>query len=169
MVSPFPRSSLPDPPPLNHHSRIALSFKYAQTYHHHQSPLLDTAVYNILCKAHQFDIAWQLISQMDRSKTGAKPDFTTFFVLIRCSISTGLTRTAIRPFYDMGILLGSDVPESHFSFCICYLLDTLCKYGYVKVTVEVFNKEKYRAKPDRRWRFESVIREAEKVFVEMGI
>ncbi|KAL3625784.1 hypothetical protein CASFOL_030313 [Castilleja foliolosa] len=211
---------------LSHHSKIALAFfKYAQTHHHHQSPLLDTAVYNImidiLCKVRQFDVAWQLISQMDRSKPDSKPDFTTFFVLIRRLISTGLTRTAIRAFYDMGIFIGLDVFESHFSFCFCYLLDTLCKYGFVKVAVEVFNKEKYRVEPDpklytvliygwckvgriemgRRFlsemlergiepnvvtynvllngicrraslhpdgRFESVIREAEKVFVEMG-
>lgn len=89
---------------------------------------------------------------MDRQSlenTDSKPDFTTFFVLIRRLISAGLTRTAIRAFYDMNIFLGESF-ESRFSFCFCYLLDTLCKYGYVKVATEVFNKEKFRVEADAK-------------------
>lgn len=86
--------------------------------------------------------------RMDNQETVAKPDFTTFFVLIRRLISAGLTRTAIRAFYDMNIFLGNEIFDSQFTTCFRYLLDTLCKYGYVKVAVEVFNKEKYRLEAD---------------------
>lgn len=88
--------------------------------------------------------------QMDNEKSVSKPDFTTFFVLIRRLVSAGLTRSAVRAFYDMGIFIGCEVFDSQFSFCFCYLLDTLCKYGYVKVAVEVFNKEKYRVEADAK-------------------
>ncbi|KAL6493354.1 hypothetical protein OROGR_032488 [Orobanche gracilis] len=144
---------------LNHHSKIALAFfKYTQTHHTKSSfsspPLLDTAAYNIiidiLCKVRQFDVAWQMILQMDDHKSDSKPDLTTFFVLIRRLISAGLTRTAIRAFYDMGIFLGTEIFLSRFSFFFCYLLDTLCKYGFVKVAVEVFNKEKYRVEANSK-------------------
>ncbi|PIN03051.1 hypothetical protein CDL12_24427 [Handroanthus impetiginosus] len=140
---------------LNHHSKIALAFfKYTQSHHPSSSSLLDTAAYNIiidiLCKVRQFDVAWQLIVQMDNQESESKPDFTTFFVLIRRLISAGLSRTAVRAFYDVGIFLGNEVFESGFSFCFCYLLDTLCKYGFVKVAVEVFNKEKYRLEADTK-------------------
>ncbi|KAL8055796.1 hypothetical protein ABFX02_04G079200 [Erythranthe guttata] len=144
---------------LNHQSKIALAFfKYTQSHKPSpppsSSPLLDTAAYNIiidiLCKVRQFDVAWQLILQMDSQESGSKPDFTTFFVLIRRLVSAGLTRTAVRAFYDIGIFLGNDAFESSFSFCFSYLLDTLCKYGYVKVAVEVFNKEKYRLEADTK-------------------
>nr|AYM01005.1 pentatricopeptide repeat protein [Salvia miltiorrhiza] len=142
---------------LNHHSKIALAFfKYTQSYRPNSpsSHLLDTAAYNIiiniLCKVRQFDVAWQLIMQMDNENSGSKPDFTTFFVLIKRLVSAGLTRSAIRAFYDMSIFIGAEVFDSRFSFCFCYLLDTLCKYGYVKVAVEVFNKEKYRVEADAK-------------------
>lgn len=119
--------------------------------------LLDTAAYNILidilCKVRQFDVAWQLILQMDSQSlknTDSKPDFTTFFVLIRRLISAGLTRTAVRAFYDINIFLGQFFFQSRFTFCFCYLLDTLCKYGYVKVATEVFNKEKFRVEANAK-------------------
>ncbi|XP_051134230.1 pentatricopeptide repeat-containing protein At2g13420, mitochondrial-like [Andrographis paniculata] len=139
---------------LSHHSKIALAFfKYAQSHHPpDRSPLLDTAAFNIiidiLCKVRQFDVAWQMIQQMDTN--GSNSDFTTFFVLIRRLISAGLTRTAIRTFYDMSAFLGNDIFEPQFSFLFCYLMDTLCKYGYVKVAMEVFNKEKYRLEADAK-------------------
>ncbi|KAL2225457.1 pentatricopeptide repeat-containing protein At2g13420, mitochondrial-like [Sesamum indicum] len=141
---------------LKHHSKIALAFfEYTRSHHHSVSaPLFDTGAYNIiidiLCKVRQFDAAWQLILQMDNQNSDSKPDFTTFFILIRRLVSAGLTRTAIRAFYDMGIFLGNRIFESRFSFCFCYLLDTLCKYGFVKVAVEVFNKEKYRVETDAK-------------------
>lgn len=87
---------------------------------------------------------------MDNQESDSKPDFTTFFVLIRRLVSAGLTRTAVRAFYDMGIFIGNEIFDSQFSFCFCYLMDTLCKYGFVKVAVEVFNKEKYRVEADAK-------------------
>ncbi|KAH6764925.1 hypothetical protein C2S52_013924 [Perilla frutescens var. hirtella] len=143
---------------LGHHSKIALAFfKYTQSYRPNapsSSHPLDTAAYNIIInilgKVRQFDAVWQLIMQMDNQESVSKPDFTTFFVLIRRLVSAGLTRSAVRAFYDMGIFIGTEVFDSQFSFCFCYLLDTLCKYGYVKVAVEVFNKEKYRVEADAK-------------------
>ncbi|KAM3246596.1 Pentatricopeptide repeat-containing protein, mitochondrial [Capsicum annuum] len=94
---------------------------------------------DILCKVRQFDVAWQLIVQMEQKSI--KMNFTTFYLLIRRLISAGFTRQAIRTFTEMHIFLDEDqVWKSYF----CYLLDTLCKYGYVKVATQVFNKEKWR-------------------------
>ncbi|EPS66675.1 hypothetical protein M569_08098, partial [Genlisea aurea] len=137
---------------LRNHTKIALAFfKYALNRQHSSSPP-DTAAYNtlidILGRVRQFDVVWQLILQMDGQGNGAKPDFTTFFVLIRRLVSAGLTRSAVRAFYDVGVFL--DDFDSNFSSLFCYLLDTLCKFGYVRVAVEVFNKEKYRVQLDAK-------------------
>ncbi|XP_059297010.1 pentatricopeptide repeat-containing protein At2g13420, mitochondrial-like [Lycium ferocissimum] len=125
---------------LKHNSKIALSF-----FHYSQNYPLDTTAFNILidilCKVHQFDVAWQLIVQMETKSV--KINFTTFYLLIRRLIGSGLTRQAIRAFSEMHVFL--DESEDVVWKCyFCYLLDTLCKYGYVKVATEVFNKEKWR-------------------------
>ncbi|XP_008442112.2 pentatricopeptide repeat-containing protein At2g13420, mitochondrial-like [Cucumis melo] len=119
---------------LTHHSKIALSFfDYANTL---PSNPISTTSYNILldilAKVRQFDAAWHLILQMDHKGTD------TFLLLIRRLISSGRTRQAIRAFDDIEGLTGNKVGIDDF----CYLLDVLCKYGYVKVAVEVFNKRK---------------------------
>ncbi|OIT03284.1 PREDICTED: pentatricopeptide repeat-containing protein At2g13420, mitochondrial-like [Nicotiana attenuata] len=129
---------------LKHSSKIALSFfQYSQF---HPSYSLDSTTFNllidILCKVHQFDVAWQLIIQMDQKCI--KPNFTTFYLLIRRLISAGLTRQAIRAFSEMHIFMDEESEEQVWKSYFCYLLDTLCKYGYVKVATEVFNKEKWR-------------------------
>ncbi|XP_022967779.1 pentatricopeptide repeat-containing protein At2g13420, mitochondrial-like [Cucurbita maxima] len=119
---------------LTHHSKIALSlFHYAKSLPFNP---LSTSSYNILidilAKVRQFDAAWHLILQMDHKGTD------TFLLLIRRLISAGLTRQAVRAFDDIEGLTGNKVRTDEF----CYLLDTLCKYGYVKVAAEVFNKRK---------------------------
>lgn len=73
-----------------------------------------------------------------------KPTSTTFLILIRRLISAGLTRQAIRAFDDMENFVEKKTDAEDF----CYLLDTLCKYGYVKMAVEVFNQKKRRFAPD---------------------
>ncbi|KDP34392.1 hypothetical protein JCGZ_12786 [Jatropha curcas] len=129
---------------LRHHSKIALSlFHYALSLPSSQSTVTSTSydiIIDILSKVHQFDVSWQLIIQMD------EPTSHTFFVLIRRLIAAGLTRQAIRAFDDMESFITENVDETHF----CFLLDTLCKYGYPKVAVEIFNKRKYRFSPNVR-------------------
>lgn len=93
-------------------------------------------------KVRQFDVVWQLIIEMDQRNLN--PTSTTFLILIRRLISAGLTRQAIRAFDDIDNFVEKKADAEDF----CYLLDTLCKYGYVKVAVEVFNQKKRRFTPD---------------------
>ncbi|OMP08437.1 hypothetical protein COLO4_06474 [Corchorus olitorius] len=136
---------------LQHSSKIALSFFLYSKSLPTPSPLLSTTSYtliiDILGKVRQFDVVWQLILEMDQ--TNISPDSSTFMILIRRLIAAGLTRQAIRAYDDMGCFVTADLESSdsdsvsqNSSFCFCYLLDTLCKYGYVKVAVEIFNKRK---------------------------
>ncbi|KAL3326225.1 hypothetical protein AABB24_037090, partial [Solanum stoloniferum] len=130
---------------LKNCSKVALSFfHYSQT-----QPNSDTSTSNafnllidILCEVRQFDVAWQLIIQMDQKSV--KTDFTTFYVLIRRLISAGFTRQAIRTFSEMHVFLDQYGEDEVWKLYFSYLLDTLCKYGYAKVATEVFNKEKWR-------------------------
>ncbi|WRX11485.1 Pentatricopeptide repeat - like 10 [Theobroma cacao] len=136
---------------LQHSSKIALSFfLYSKSLPPSPSSLLSTTSYNliidVLAKVRQFDVVWQLILEMDQ--TNIPPDSSTFMILIRRLIAAGLTRQAIRSFDDMGCFVTADNETDtdsscqNSSFCFCFLLDTLCKYGYVKVAVEIFNKRK---------------------------
>ena len=74
------------------------------------------------------------------------PTPTTFFILIRGLISAGLTRQAIRAFDDIQGYTQTKTNSDDF----CFLLDTLCKYGYVKVATEVFNKKRDGLLPDAK-------------------
>ncbi|TYI62240.1 hypothetical protein E1A91_D10G231100v1 [Gossypium mustelinum] len=132
---------------LQHSSKIALSFfLFSKSLPPSPSPLLSTSSYNliidILGKVRQFDVVWQLILEMDQSDVS--PDPSTFMILIRRLIAAGFTRQAIRAYDDIGcfVTAGTDTDSQNESFCFCFLLDTLCKYGYVKVAVEDFNKRK---------------------------
>ncbi|KAL9248141.1 hypothetical protein vseg_021497 [Gypsophila vaccaria] len=126
---------------VSHVSKIALAFFTYSLSTPEASSAIDTAAYDIvvdcLGKVRQFDVAWQLIVSMAEDKTlNLKPETSTFLVLIRRLIAAGLTRQAIRAFEDMPsftdrVLVVDD--------CV-YLIDTLCKYGYVRVGMEVFNK-----------------------------
>lgn len=69
-----------------------------------------------------------------------KPTFTAFGILIRRLISAGLTRQAVRAFDDMACFVEEETDRDQFRF----LLDTLCKYGHVRVATEVFNERKSR-------------------------
>ncbi|KAL6991582.1 hypothetical protein U1Q18_009694 [Sarracenia purpurea var. burkii] len=129
---------------LKNVSKVALGFfewaKEQPNYRH------DAAAYHlmidILGKVRQFDVAWQLIVEMDQ--LDVKPTSTTFGILIRRLVSAGLTRQAVRAFDDMECFVEKEVNSDDF----CYLLDTLCKYGYVKAATEMFNKRKFRFDPD---------------------
>lgn len=99
---------------------------------------------DILAKVRQFDISWQLIVEMDQ--LNIQPDSSTFMILIRRLIAAGFTRQAIRTSDDISCFV--TLNEEEDLFCFCYLLDTLCKYGYVKQAVEVFNKRKSQFKLD---------------------
>ncbi|KAL5717388.1 hypothetical protein ACHQM5_010396 [Ranunculus cassubicifolius] len=129
---------------LKNVSKIALGFfiwaKEHPIYEH------DCVSYNIMIdilgKVRQFDVAWQLIVEMDQRDV--TPNSKTFGVLIRRLIAAGRTRQAIRTFDDMESFVEKEVDLDDFG----YLLDTLCKYGYVKVATELFNKRKFRFKPD---------------------
>ncbi|CAK9150553.1 unnamed protein product [Ilex paraguariensis] len=124
---------------LKNVSKIALSFftwTKQQPYFHHDAVSYNLLV-DILGKVRQFDVVWQLIVEMDQKKI--KPTTTTFLILIRRLISAGFTRQAIRAFDDMECFTEKQVERNDF----CYLLDTLCKYGYAKVAMEIFNKRKW--------------------------
>ncbi|CAN0890717.1 Pentatricopeptide repeat-containing protein At2g13420, mitochondrial [Linum grandiflorum] len=145
---------------LRHSSKIALSLFHYSLSLPSASADVTSASYNliidILAKVRQFDVCWQLIIQMGQqdnnneedSNSHCRPNFLTFSILIRRLIAAGFTRQAIRAFDDMQAFLpqGSVVDETHF----CFLLDTLCKYGYVKVAVEIFNKRKFSFNPNVR-------------------
>lgn len=129
---------------LKHSSKVAFAF-----FHFSQScpdSPLDATAFNllidILCRVRQFDAAWQLIIQMEQRKIS--PNFTTFYVLIRRLIAAGLTRQAVRAFSEMYIFIDENCEDDVWNSYFCYLLDTLCKYGYVRVATELFNKEKWR-------------------------
>ncbi|GMH07693.1 hypothetical protein Nepgr_009533 [Nepenthes gracilis] len=130
---------------LKNNSKIALSFfswAWAQSQTQaqaHFSPDVTSfdLMIDILGKVRQFDVAWQLIVQMQT--LNLKPQSSTFLILIRRLIAAGFTRQAIRAFDDMPCFVEADACEDDFIF----LLDTLCKYGYIKVSMEVFNRRKY--------------------------
>ncbi|XP_042510275.1 pentatricopeptide repeat-containing protein At2g13420, mitochondrial-like [Macadamia integrifolia] len=131
---------------LKNVSKIALGFfiwaKDQANYKH------DTAAYDlmidILGKVRQFDVAWQLIIEMDQQNL--RLTSKTFGNLIRRLVAAGLTRQAIRAFDDMESFIEREADPDDF----LYLLDTLCKYGYVKVATEIFNKRKFRFEPDMK-------------------
>ncbi|TKY57043.1 Pentatricopeptide repeat-containing protein mitochondrial [Spatholobus suberectus] len=129
---------------LKHHSKIALSlFNYAKTL---PRPPLTPASYTLLvdtvAKVRQFDVAWQLITEMDQNDLTPTP--STFLTLIRRLVSAGLTRQAVRAFHDIDAFADTKTTPDDF----CVLLDTLCKYGHVKLAAEVFNRNKNRFVPD---------------------
>ncbi|XP_057962050.1 pentatricopeptide repeat-containing protein At2g13420, mitochondrial-like [Malania oleifera] len=167
-------------PPLIYHtllrlrnlSKVALSFfVYAKSQPHfrHHSSAYDLMI-DILGKVRQFDVAWQLIVEMDQSNL--RPTSTTFGILIRRLIAAGLTRQAVRAFDDMECFIEKVAGCDEF----CFLLDTLCKYGYVKLATEIFNQRKYRFDPSAKmytvliygWCKISRVRMAERFFREMG-
>ncbi|GMJ11894.1 hypothetical protein like AT1G52640 [Hibiscus trionum] len=169
---------------LQHSSKIALSFfLFSKSLPPPPSPLISTTSYNlvidILGKVRQFDVVWQLILEMDQSDIS--PDSSTFMILVRRLIAAGFTRQAIRAYDDMGSFVtagidtDSDNHSQNDSSCFCFLLDTLCKYGYVKVAVEIFNERKSGFRVDSKMRaslhpderFDRTIRNAEKLFDEM--
>ncbi|KAF3782857.1 Pentatricopeptide repeat-containing protein [Nymphaea thermarum] len=131
---------------LKNVSKIALGFfswaKEQAGYRH------DVECYNlmidILGKVHQFDVIWQLIMEMDQEQI--RPAHATFYILIRRHIAAGFTRQAIRAFDDM---VGF-IEREHNSDDFVFLLDTLCKYGHVKVATEIFNKRKSQFTPDAK-------------------
>ncbi|XP_065866725.1 pentatricopeptide repeat-containing protein At2g13420, mitochondrial-like [Euphorbia lathyris] len=132
---------------LSNHSKIALSlFHYALSLP--SSAVTSSATYDliidILSKVRQFDVSWQLM--LDMESRHIHPTSNTFFILIRRLIAAGFTRQAIRAFDDMESFITETVDHTHF----CFLLDTLSKYGYIKLAVEIFNKRKFRFSPNVR-------------------
>ncbi|CAO2821479.1 unnamed protein product [Amaranthus hypochondriacus] len=123
---------------LSHLSKIALSFfSYSMSCH---SSSIDVECFNlmidILGKVRQFDVIWQLILKMQT--LNLKPQNTTFLIFIRRLIAASFTRQAIRVFDDMPCFIETKVTRDDF----VYVIDTLCKYGHVRVAMELFNKRK---------------------------
>ncbi|OVA09606.1 Pentatricopeptide repeat [Macleaya cordata] len=131
---------------LKNVSKIAVGFfvwaKGQAGYRH------DVVAYELMIdalgKVRQFDVAWQLLVEMDQQ--GIRPTSKTFGILIRRLIAAGFTRQAIRTFDDMESFIERETDREDFT----YLLDTLCKYGYVKIATEIFNKRKFRFEPDTK-------------------
>lgn len=123
---------------LRHRSKVAIAlFNYAKSL---PSPPLTPTSYNLLIdilgKVRQFDVVWQLVVEMDQNN--CPPSTTTFLILVRRLIAAGLTRQAIRTFDDMDSFVDQKAGNMEYS----YLLDMLCKYGYVKIAMEIFNRRK---------------------------
>ncbi|CAF2159963.1 BnaA07g07990D [Brassica napus] len=126
---------------LRHNSKIALSFfQYLRSL---PSPSTTTSltsfnlIIDILGKVRQFDVARQLIVEMEQ-RENLKPSSETFLILVKRLIAAGLTRQAVRAFDDAPCFLENPLGVDEFSF----LLDTLCKYGHTKLAVGVFNERK---------------------------
>ncbi|XP_024996949.1 pentatricopeptide repeat-containing protein At2g13420, mitochondrial-like [Cynara cardunculus var. scolymus] len=160
---------------LKNISKIALAFfswAKEQAQYSHDPPAYNLMI-DILGKVRQFDVAWQLITEMDQN--GVNPTSTTFYVLIRRLIAAGLTRQAIRAFDDMGCFVVNDADQQPIDD-FYFLFDTLCKYSYPKVATEMFNKWKsWRFQPDAKmytiliygWCKENKSKMAERFFREM--
>ncbi|XP_010258859.1 PREDICTED: pentatricopeptide repeat-containing protein At2g13420, mitochondrial-like [Nelumbo nucifera] len=157
---------------LRNVSKIALGFfiwAKDQANYRHDAVAYDLMI-DILGKVRQFDVAWQLIIEMDQ--LNLRPTSKTFGILIRRLIAAGLTRQAIRAFDDMENFIEREADGEDFR----YLLDTLCKYGYVKVATEIFNKRKFKFEPDAKtytvliygWCKLNKLQMAEKFFREMA-
>ncbi|RWV90891.1 hypothetical protein GW17_00046864 [Ensete ventricosum] len=117
---------------LRHASKVALGFfVWARDHAHHQhaSDAYGLMV-DILGRVRQFDVAWQMIIEMDQRGVGPTP--TTFAVLVRRYVAAGMARQAVRTFDDMEAFVGREPNGEEFKM----LLDTLCKYGYTKVAAE---------------------------------
>ncbi|XP_047316381.1 pentatricopeptide repeat-containing protein At2g13420, mitochondrial-like [Impatiens glandulifera] len=125
---------------LRNVSKVAFAFfswAKSQANYRHDAIAYELMI-DILGKVQQFDVAWQLIIEMDQQNV--KPTSIVFRVLIRRLVSSGLTRQSISAFDDMKYFLEKEPNEDDF----CYLLDTLCKYGHVKVATQVFNERKHQ-------------------------
>ncbi|CAH2077142.1 unnamed protein product [Thlaspi arvense] len=128
---------------LRHNSKIALSFfQYLRSL---PSPSTTTLIsfnliIDILGKVRQFDVVRQLIVEMEQQQNSVKPSPETFLILVKRLIAAGLTRQALRAFDDAPCFLENQnrLGVDEFGF----LLDTLCKYGYTKMAVGVFNQRK---------------------------
>lgn len=121
---------------LSNLSKIALSFfswSGSLPGFHHDLPT-SLLMLDVLARVRQFDAAWHLLLRID------PPSPKPFLILARRYIAAGMTRQAIRAFDDMAAFVGRDPDRDEF----VYLLDTLAKYGYVKVATEIFNKRKQR-------------------------
>ncbi|KAJ1685564.1 hypothetical protein LUZ63_016954 [Rhynchospora breviuscula] len=97
-----------------------------------------------LGRARQFDAVWRVLIEMGQDGVG--PTNKTFAVVIRRHVAAGFTREAIRAFDDMEAFIGREPDKEEF----CMLLDTLCKYKFPKIAMELFNKRKYKYEPDEK-------------------
>lgn len=116
---------------LRHASKVALSFFVWARDHAHHTHGADSydLMIDMLGKVRQFDVAWQLIIEMDQ-RGGEGPTSRTFAILVRRYVAAGMTRQAVRAFDDMEAFIGREPDVDDFK----KLLDTLCKYGYPKVS-----------------------------------
>ncbi|MQL80657.1 hypothetical protein Taro_013097 [Colocasia esculenta] len=145
-VAPSPHLVLQTLLRLRHASKVALGFfVWARDHagHRHGADAYDLMV-DVLGRVRQFDVAWQLVVEM--AQVGVGPSPRTFAVLVRRYVAAGLTRLAVRAFDDMEAFVGRVADGGDFNV----LLDTLCKYGHVKVATEVFNKRKSGFLPDEK-------------------
>ncbi|KAI3867814.1 hypothetical protein MKW92_009862 [Papaver armeniacum] len=124
--------------------KIALDFfvwAKEQPGYRHDGVAYDMMI-DIMGKVQQFDVAWQLLLDIDQ--LGDKLTSKTFSILFRRLIAAGLTRQAVQAFADMESFTKRETDREDF----VYLLDTLCKYGYVKVATEIFNRREFKFEPD---------------------
>lgn len=131
---------------LKNASKVALGFfvwAKEQAGYQHTAGTYNVMI-DIMGKVKQFDVVWRLIMELGekQSQMGVK----TFAILIRRYIAAGMTRQAIQAFDDMEGFIEREPNKEDFNM----LLDTLCKYGFVRVATELFNKRKAQFQPDTK-------------------
>ncbi|KAL2941818.1 hypothetical protein RDABS01_030168 [Bienertia sinuspersici] len=129
---------------LSHLSKIAFSFfSYSLTSYPSSVDITSfNIIIDILGKVRQFDVIWQLILKMET--LNLKPQKLYFF-----DIYSSFDCCQFHP-------------SSYQEVCkddYVYVIDTLCKYGYVKVAMEFFNKRKSQFELRRVYMGEKLLRE----------
>ncbi|RZC59707.1 hypothetical protein C5167_007013 [Papaver somniferum] len=114
-----------------------------QPGYHHDGVAYDMMI-DIMGKVRQFDVAWQLLLEMDQ--LGDKPTSKTFGILFRRLIAAGLTRQALQAFDDMESFTKRETDREDF----VYLLDTLFLiYGWCKLNRPEVAEKFFREMIDR--------------------
>lgn len=130
-------------PPLLHQtllrlvpfSKVSLSlFEFSrQSLNAPLTPTSYSILIHSLSLARQFDAVWKLIVEMSRDSLELPKQ--AFRLFIRRLVAAGLTRQALRAFDDIPCFCDGFVSDAEDRI---FLIDTLCKYGHVRIAAQFF-------------------------------